>query len=122
MWDRCAAPINDLGDHHKTAMVHTFTYFAAEACAFFFFDYSARHASPVLSSFMRQSDDPPVRAGTLFQPLSGILFGFFFYLLQDIFFLRSNGWLVMRAILVVIGILSIFAPRRGSIEGSYIRN
>ena len=101
----------------KTAMVHTFTYFAVGACAFFLFDYSARHASPVLSSFMRQSDDPLVRAGPLFQPLRGILFGFIFYLHRDVFFLRSNGWLVMWATLVVIGILSTFAPAPGSIEG-----
>jgi hypothetical protein len=101
----------------KTATVHTFTYFAVGACAFFLFDYSARHASPVLSSFMRQSDDPLVRAGPLFQPLRGVLFGFIFYLLQDVFFLRSNGWLVMWATLVVIGILSTFAPAPGSIEG-----
>ncbi|AKB82808.1 hypothetical protein MSBR3_2230 [Methanosarcina barkeri 3] len=66
---------------------------------------------------MRQSDDPLVRAGPLFQPIRGILFGFIFYLLRDVFFLENNGWLVMWATLVVIGIVSTFAPAPGSIEG-----
>lgn len=66
---------------------------------------------------MRQSDDPLVRAGPLFQPLRGILFGFIFYLLQDVFFLENDGWLVIWATLIVIGIISTFAPAPGSIEG-----
>ncbi len=101
----------------KASMVHTFTYFIVGAGAFYFFKYSERHASPVLRSFMRQSDDPLVRAGPLFQPIRGILFGFIFYLLRDVFFLENNGWLVMWATLVVIGIVSTFAPAPGSIEG-----
>jgi hypothetical protein len=101
----------------KTAMVHTLTYFVIGASAFYFFNYSERHASTILRSFMRQSDDPLVRAGPLFQPLRGILFGFIFYLLRDVFFLENNGWLVIWATLVVIGIISTFAPAPGSIEG-----
>jgi hypothetical protein len=66
---------------------------------------------------MRQSDDLLVRAGPLFQPIRGILFGSIFYLLRDIFFLENNGWLVIWATLVVIGIFSTFAPAPGSIEG-----
>lgn len=66
---------------------------------------------------MRQTDDPLARAGPLFQPLRGLLFGFIFYLLRDVFFLENNGWLVMWTNLVVVGIISTFAPAPGSIEG-----
>ncbi|HEY3362603.1 MAG TPA: hypothetical protein VGK06_12530 [Methanosarcina sp.] len=65
---------------------------------------------------MWQSDEPLVRADTLFQPLKEILFGFIFYLFQDIFFLENDGWLVIWVILIVIGIISTFAPALGSIE------
>ncbi len=101
----------------KTAAVHTLTYFAVGLIAFSLFKYSARFADPVLSSFMRQTDDPMVRAGVLFQPIRGLLFGLVFYLLRDVLFAQPNGWLITWAMLVVIGIISTFGPARGSIEG-----
>ena len=70
-----------------------------------------------LNSFMRQTNDPLTRAGILFQPIRGILFGFVFYLLRDVLFRRKNGWLIMWTTLIVIGILSAFAPAPSSIEG-----
>ncbi|MEW6173718.1 MAG: hypothetical protein AB1510_11765 [Bacillota bacterium] len=66
---------------------------------------------------MRQTDDPLVVAGVLFQPIRGALFGVVFYLLRDVLFRRKNGWLIMWTALVVIGILSTFGPAPGSIEG-----
>jgi hypothetical protein len=101
----------------KTAIVHTLTYFVVGLIAFNVFNYSARFADPSLSSFMRQTDDPLVQAGVLFQPIRGVLFGLVFYLLRDIVFRRKNGWLILWITLVVIGIFSTFGPAPGSIEG-----
>jgi uncharacterized membrane protein len=101
----------------RTAVVHTLTYFIVGAIAFNLFNYSAMLADPALSSYMRQMDDPLVRAGILFQPIRGVLFGLVFYLLRDVLFRQKNGWLIMWIALVVIGIFSTFAPAPGSIEG-----
>jgi len=101
----------------KTMVVHTITYFVMGLLAFVLLDYSRKFAKPDLALFMRQTDDPWVMAGPLFQPLRGILFGMVFFLLRDILFGRKNGWLVMWIMLVVVGILSTFGPSPGSIEG-----
>jgi hypothetical protein len=101
----------------KTTVVHTVTYFAVGLAALCLFRYSKRIADPDLASFMRQTDDPLVRAGVLFQPIRGALFGLVFYLLRDVVFLQRDGWLILWATLVVIGIVSTFGPARGSIEG-----
>ena len=101
----------------RTAVVHTLTYFAVGLTAFRLFNYSTKFTDPALSSVMRQTDEPLVQAGVLFQPIRGVLFGLVFYLLRDVLFRQSNGWLIMWITLVVIGILSTFGPARGSIEG-----
>lgn len=101
----------------KTAIVHTVTYALCGLIAFNVFNYSAMLANPTMSVYMRNTSDPIVRAGLLFQPLRGILFGLVFFLLRDPFFRRKNGWLTIWATLVVIGIFSTFAPASGSIEG-----
>lgn len=101
----------------KTAAVHTLTYFAMGLIAFSLFKYSEKFADPALSSIMRQTNDPMVRAGVLFQPIRGVLFGLVFYLLRDVLFAQPNGWLITWAMLVVLGIISTFGPARGSIEG-----
>jgi len=101
----------------RTAVVHTLTYFAIGLIAYSLFDYSARFADPALNSLMRQTDDPLVQAGVLFQPIRGVLFGLVFYLLRDVLFRQKNGWLIMWITLVVIGIISTFGTAPGSIEG-----
>jgi len=101
----------------KTVVVHTLTYFVVGLIAFSLFKYSERFADPALSSFMRPTDDPLVRAGVLFQPIRGALFGLVFYLLRDVLFRQNNGWLIMWITLVVIGIISTFGTATSSIEG-----
>jgi len=66
---------------------------------------------------MRQTDDPLVMAGVLFQPIRGLLFGIVFWLLRDTLFLKKNGWLVAWITLVIVGIFSTFGPAPGSLEG-----
>ena len=106
----------------RTTVAHTVTYFAVGLIAYTLFNYSARFTDPALSSFMRQTNDPLVAAGPLFQPIRGVLFGLVFYLLQDIFFRQKNGWLILWISLVVMGILSTFGPTPGSIEGFIYTN
>jgi hypothetical protein len=101
----------------KTAVVHTLTYFTVGLIAYSLFDYTTKFADPVLSSLMRQTDDPLVQAGVLFQPIRGVLFGVVFYLLRDVLFRQKNGWLVAWITLVVVGIISTFGTAPGSIEG-----
>ena len=101
----------------RTAVVHTITYFVVGLLAFTIFDYSTRFAEAGLSSFLRQTDDPLVMAGPLFQPIRGVLFGLAFYLLRDAWFGKKNGWLTLWIVLVVVGIFSTFGPSPGSLEG-----
>jgi hypothetical protein len=44
---------------------------------------------------MRQTDEPIVMAGPLFQPIRGLLFAVAFYPLRSVLFGRKNGWLAM---------------------------
>jgi hypothetical protein len=101
----------------KTIVVHTITYFAVGLLALTLFDYSTRFADPSLSCLMRQTDDPLVAAGPLFQPIRGLLFGIVFYLLRDVLFRGRGGWSAMWIMLVVVGIFSTFGPTPGSVEG-----
>jgi hypothetical protein len=101
----------------KTIVVHTATYFLVGLLAFTFLDYSSMYADPAVANFIRQTNDPLVAGGTLFQVLRGFLFGLVFYALREIVFTRKNGWLILWLTLVVVGILSPFGDAPGSIEG-----
>jgi len=101
----------------KTIVVHTVTYFLMGFLAFVIFDYSTQYAETSLRLLMRQTTEPIVMAGPLFQPIRGFLFGLAFYLLREPFFGRKYGWLTMWLVLVILGILSTFGPAPGSIEG-----
>ncbi|HAE59826.1 MAG TPA: hypothetical protein DCG54_10065 [Anaerolineae bacterium] len=101
----------------KTSVVHTITYFLMGLLAYAFLGYAERFAEADMASWMRQTSDPIVMAGPLFQPLRGIIFALAFYPLREILFGRKNGWLTMGWLLVALGILSTFGPTPGSIEG-----
>ncbi len=101
----------------KTIVVHTLSYFLLGLITSTFFDYSARFADPVIRQYFRQTSDPIVMAGVLFQPIRGILLGAILFLLREPFFHRKYGWLVLWATLVVIGILSPYVGAPGSLEG-----
>jgi hypothetical protein len=101
----------------RAIVVHTITYSLVGLLALVFFDYGAQFSEPPLSYFMRQTNDPLVAAGVLFQPLRGFLFGVVFYLLRGSLFQISKGWISAWAMLVIVGIFSTFAPALGSIEG-----
>ena len=101
----------------KAAVVHTVTYSVMGILAYSLLDYSSRYADPNVRNFMRQTNDLWVMIGPLFQPIRGFLFGIAFYLLRDALFGRRRGWLVMWAVLVIVGVLSTFGPAPSSMEG-----
>jgi hypothetical protein len=101
----------------KTIVAHTLTYFLLGILSALFFDYSARFADPVVAAYFRQTSDPIVMAGVLFQPIRGILLGAVLFLLQEPLFHRKHGWLTLWATLVVVGILSVYIGAPGSLEG-----
>ena len=101
----------------KTIIVHTVTYFVMGLIASTLLNYGAWYAETSLRSLMRQTSEPLVMAGPLFQPIRGFLFAVAFYLLRDVLFGKKNGWLVMWITLVIVGILSPFGASPGSIEG-----
>ena len=102
---------------YKTIVVHTITYFLVGISAFFVADYSALFREPIMREFMRPNNHPMVTAGVLFQPIRGLLFGFVFYGLRNVFFTQKTSWQVIWFCLVVMGIISTFGPTPGSIEG-----
>ena len=101
----------------KTIVTHTVTYFIMGLLASTILDYTRFFAESALNLMMRQTSDPLVMVGPLFQPIRGRLFGLVFYLLREPFFGKKNGWLVMWIVLVVVGILGTFGPSPGSLEG-----
>ena len=70
----------------KTIVTHTVTYFIMGLLASTIFDYARFFAESGLNLMMRQTNDPWVMMGPLFQPIRGILFGIVFYLLRKPFF------------------------------------
>ena len=101
----------------KTIVTHSVTYFVMGLLASTLLDYTRFFAESSLSLMMRQTSDPWVMLGPLFQPIRGILFGLVFYLLREPFLGKKNGWLVMWIVLVVVGIIGTFGPTPGSLEG-----
>ncbi|KAA0261147.1 MAG: hypothetical protein EDM79_18480, partial [Chloroflexi bacterium] len=65
----------------KTTLTHTVTYFLMGLAALFLLGYADKYADPAISVLMRQTTDPLVAAGPLFQVLRGALFGLVIFLL-----------------------------------------
>jgi hypothetical protein len=101
----------------KTVVAHTVTYFIMGALAFVVFDYPRLYAETSFKYIMRQTTEPIVMAGPLFQPLRGLIFGIAFFLLRRSLFEQDKGWLRMWAVLACLSILGTFGPTPASVEG-----
>lgn len=101
----------------RTITTHTITYFIMGVLASTLLNYGRMYAETSLNLLMRQTSEPLVMAGPLFQPIRGLLFGIAFFLVRDVVFGRKFGWLVMWIVLIIIGIISCFGPAPGSVEG-----
>jgi hypothetical protein len=101
----------------KTVVTHTVTYFFVGLLAFVWLDYARKFTETDLQLLMRQTGDPMVMAGPLFQPIRGFLFGIVLYPLREALFNKKRGWLVLWGVLVAVGVLGAFGPAPGSLEG-----
>jgi len=101
----------------KTVVVHTVTYFIAGILALTINDYGKLYSQPPLSYLMRPTTDPIVMAGSLFQPIRGVLFALAFYPLRSVVFEKPRGWLTLWWVLLALGVFSTFGPAFGSVEG-----
>ena len=101
----------------RTIVAHTITYSSMGILAMTFLNYAEQFSRPAMASWMRQTTDPIVMAGPLFQPIRGLVFALVFYPFREILFTKRNGWLLMWWMLVGLGILSTFGPTPGSLEG-----
>ena len=101
----------------KTIVVHTITYFVCGILAFYFLDYAHKFAEPGVRDVMRQTNEPIVMAGPLFQPIRGLLFAIAFYPIRSAIFGRKHGWVAMWLLLLILGIFNTFGPCAGSVEG-----
>lgn len=101
----------------KTIVTHSVTYILMGILASWALDYRHQFAEPKTATVMRQLDDPLIIAGPLLQPVRGLIFALVFYPLQEVFFYRRNGWLLLAWTLIALGILSTFGPNGGSVEG-----
>jgi len=110
-------PISFPGLASRTIVAHTISYGLVGSLAFTFLNYPEEFARPELACWMRQTSDPVVMAGLLFQPIRGLVFALVFYPLRELLFTGKHGWLLMWWTLVGLGILSTFGPAPGSIEG-----
>ena len=101
----------------KMAVAHTITYMLMGIIAMTLLDYRQAFLSPTMICWVRNLDDPLVKAGVLFQPLRGVLFALAFYPVRGVIFGKKHGWMVMWWLLVALGILGTFGPAPGSFEG-----
>src|SRR5579864_1426846 len=88
----------------KTVVTHTVTYFFVGLLAFVSLDYARKFTESDLQLLMRQTGDPMVMAGPLFQPIRGFLFGIVLYPLREALFNKKTGWLVLWGVLVAVGV------------------
>jgi hypothetical protein len=101
----------------KTAVTHTVTYFIMGVLSFVLLDYQRLYAETSLRFIMRQTTEPLVMAGPLFQPIRGLVFGIAFVVRRRSFFGQNKGWLSIWVVLVCLSILGTFGPSPASIEG-----
>lgn len=101
----------------KTTLTHTVTYFLMGLAALLLLGYADKYADPAIAVLMRQTTDPLVAAGPLFQVIRGALFGIVIFLLRDLVLERKHGWLTLWAVLVIVGVISPFGAAPASIEG-----
>ncbi len=101
----------------KTTLTHTVTYFLTGLAALALLGYADKYADPAVSILMRQTTDPLVAAGPLFQVVRGALFGIVVFLLRDLVLDRKHGWLTLWVVLVIVGVISPFGAAPASIEG-----
>lgn len=96
----------------KVTAAHVLTYTLCGLLAMTLFDYQ----SSVEAIGMRPMDDPIVRLAPVFQIARGALFALVLWLIRPAFMERKRGWLVVWAVVAIVGIFNTPATSPGSIE------
>ncbi|OUO87553.1 hypothetical protein B5F40_13530 [Gordonibacter sp. An230] len=96
----------------KVTVAHVLTYILCGMLAMTLFDYQ----STVESIGMRPLDDPIVGLAPVFQIARGALFALVLWLIRPAFMERKHGWLVVWAVVAIVGIFNTPATSPGSIE------
>jgi hypothetical protein len=97
----------------KVTLAHVFTYFL---CGFIFMnllDYSEF----IEALGFKNMDEISGFTVILGQIVRGVLFGIVVWLIKDSIIGKRLAWLKLWTILVIVGIISVYAPASGSIEG-----
>lgn len=96
----------------KVTVAHVVTYTLCGFAAMALFDYQ----SSVEAIGMRPLDDPIVALAPVFQIARGALFALVLWLIRPAFMERKHGWLVVWAVVAIVGIFNTPATSPGSIE------
>lgn len=96
----------------KVAVTHVLTYMLCGMLAMTLFDYQ----STIESIGMRGTDDIMVQLAPVFQIARGALFAVVLWLIRPAFMERRHGWLVVWAVIAILGIFNTPATSPGSIE------
>jgi F0F1-type ATP synthase assembly protein I len=97
----------------KTTIAHFFTYMICGMLMMTLFDY----AEYVEEIGMISVDEINFLMVLLAQIVRGILFGIVIWWIKDSIFGKKLAWLKLWAILVIVGIINVYAPAPASIEG-----
>lgn len=96
----------------KVTVAHVLTYTLCGLVAMTLFDYQ----STIESIGMRGTGDLMVQLASVFQIARGALFALVLWLIRPAFMERKHGWLVVWAVITIVGIFNTPATSPGSIE------
>ncbi|MEA5012630.1 MAG: hypothetical protein VB100_13030 [Angelakisella sp.] len=96
----------------KVTLVHVVTYVLCGILFMLLFNYQ----STLAQAGMRDTNSLIVGLAPVFQIFRGILFGIVLWLYRDSFVDKKHGWLILWAMIAVIGIINTPATSPGSIE------
>lgn len=96
----------------KVAVTHVLSYMLCGMLAMTLFDYQ----STIESIGMRGTDDIMVQLAPVFQIARGALFAVVLWLIRPAFMERRHGWLVVWAVIAILGIFNTPATSPRSIE------
>lgn len=96
----------------KVTAAHVLTYTLCGLVAMTLFDYQGT----VESIGMRPLDDPIVGLAPVLQIVRGALFALVLWLIRPAFMERKHGWLIVWAVIAIVGIFNTPATSPGSIE------
>lgn len=97
----------------KVTIAHVITYFLCGLIFMTIFNYRG-HIENIGMKSMDEINGPMVILG---QIVRGVLFGIVIWWIKDSIIGKKLAWLKLWVILVVLGIISVYAPATASIEG-----